>query len=210
VNKKMIFVAVLLLGTMSSMARADQVSYSTKWDLSIAPTSQNFLNTMNLAFVGAGLDSLFPITVDAPAMPSPGVSSSLGYFLVTGALGTDFFDELPFDLVIKQYAPSATPNSGVFSSTLQGKISRNKSDLWITFADPSVRIGNVIYTLEKQDYFINANAWPCAGKTEIDADIQVTPEPGSLLLFGSGLALLAVLLRRRVLSGKLISGTAAI
>jgi len=68
----------------------------------------------------------------------------------------------------------------------------------------------VIYTLEKQDYFINANAWPCAGKTEIDADIQVTPEPGSLLLFGSGLAVLAVLLRRRALSGRVISGIPAL
>jgi len=209
VNKKMIFIALLLLGTMSSMARADQVSYSTKWDLSIAPTSQNFLNTMNLAFVGAGLGSLLPITVDAPAIPSPGISSSLGYFSVTGALGTDFFNDVPFDLVITQYVPSATPDSGVFSSTLQGRIRRNNSDLWITFADPSVRIGNVIYTLENQNYLINANDWPRAGKTEIDANIQVTPEPGSLLLFGSGLALLAILIRRRMLPGRVIPGTPA-
>jgi hypothetical protein len=196
VKKTGLFLALLLFATTAFVARADTVSYSTNWDPSIDPTTQSFFNTTTLAFQGTTQ------TVNAPT-----TSSLLGYFSVTSLWGgTETFRDVPFDLVVTQAIPAADPNSGSFSSTLSGKLSWDYSTLGISFDNPSIQIGNVVYTLAQQNYQINPNDNWSAGQTEIDAAISMAaPEPTTLLLFGSGLAFLAFVLRRRVLSGNVPS-----
>jgi hypothetical protein len=138
---------------MGLMARADTVKYSTSWDFAIGPSSQTYskgilhLNNMNLAFRGKGLGALLPATGNTPS------ELSLGSFVVTGSLGSDIFASVPFDLEITQYAP--TSGTAEFMSELTGTISRDASSLVVAFDEPSVQIGNIIYTLEDQVISIN-------------------------------------------------------
>lgn len=192
--KRLILIALLIIGTAVSVARADPVLYSTSSD-SIDPTSQTYTwffgnsNTMQLTFLGKALS-----LVNTPSY------ASLGEFLITGLRGSDTFTSVPFDLTITQWLPPADDNSATFSSTIDGTISVGQSSATVLFDEPFVRIGDVVYTLTQQTYTLNADGL-LPGKTTIEAEITTTPEPGSLLLLGTGIIILAFAFRRAQHSG---------
>ena len=127
-------------------------------------------------------------------------NASLGSFVITGSLGSDTFTNVPFTLDIFQWIPSV--GTGDLSASITGKIKMDSSTAWVTFDESSIQIGSVIYTLTGYtlvgglpSYTLNADSDDGVdpGTTSINAEITETPEPGSLLLLGSGLLSLAML-----------------
>jgi hypothetical protein len=197
-RKPIVLIILLLIGTMASVARADTVEFSTSWNLDIQG-QESKLSNMNLAFSGVGLGSLLPVSVDTPTY------ASLGSFLITGVLGSDTFVNVPFDLVINQYVPST--GTAQFSSVIDGTIKLGQSSAEVVFLEPFVMIGDVVYTLTDQTYTLNADSlWnPFSGVTTVQAAITMTPEPGNLLLLGTGFLVLAFVFRRARRSGMLLN-----
>lgn len=186
--KRLIMTALLLIGTMSCVVRADTVEFSTNWNLDIQG-QESQLSNMNLAFTGVGLGSLLPVSVDTPTY------ASLGSFVITGLFGSSTFVDVPFNLIITQYVPSE--GSAQFTSLINGDIKLNKSTAEVAFNEPFVQIGSVIYTLTDQTYSLSADSLLGfrPGVTTVQAEITMTPEPGSLLLLGTGLLILAFVFR---------------
>ncbi|KAA6458332.1 PEP-CTERM sorting domain-containing protein [Acidobacteria bacterium AB60] len=187
-RKRVILAGLLLIGVMGSFARADTVVFSTNSG-SVNPTSQTtswlFGNNMQLTFVGKLLSS-----VDTPSV------ASLGEFVITGFAGSDTFTNVPFNLTITQWLPQAGDNNATFNSILNGTISLGASSATVSFLEPSVTIGNVVYTLTQQAYTLRPDGLLSTGTTTIDADIAMAPEPGSLFLLGTGLLILVFVCRR--------------
>jgi hypothetical protein len=182
---------LLLIGSLGTIAKADTVVYSTGTDLTIAPTTDtSFFLSTNLAFVGIAN------SVDEPT------NASLGSFVITGPLanGKSTFTDVNFTLDIFQLIPSI--GTGDLLGSISGVIKEDSSTASVTFDETSIQIGSVIYTLTGYtlvgglpSYTLNAdsNDGVDPGTTSINAEITETPEPGSLLLLGSGLLSLAML-----------------
>ena len=185
--RRILIAVLLVIGTIVSVARADTVKYSTSFALG-NPTDQTWLNNMALTFNGVTNN-----VVDTPAQ------ASLGRFKITGWVGTDYFVNVPFDLTITQYLPLTADNTGTFTSFINGTISFNQSSATVAFQDPFISIGNVIYSLTQERYTLNADGGffgSDPGYTDIQAQIvATTPEPSGLLLFGTGLLILAGVIR---------------
>jgi hypothetical protein len=190
--------AIATVLAIAPAAMADTVKYSTTVNNgTVDPTSQTyflwFFNNMQLNFTGVSN------TVNEPTY------ASLGNFSITGSLGSDTFNAVPFSLDINQTIPSN--GTGDLLSSINGTISDDQSSASITFDETSVQIGSVIYTLTGYTlngeglptYTINAN-----NPTSINAHITETPEPSSLLLLGSGLLSLALVVFWKAKANRLV------
>ncbi len=186
--RKRISTALLLIGMVVCVARADTVQFSTSSD-PIDPSRQTYLwawNNMQLTFVGQT-----NTTVNTPSI------ASLGEFIITGYAGTDTFSSVPFDLTITQWVPAVAANTAAFTSIIDGRISLGASSATVTFLEPFVTIGDVVYTLTQQTYTLDANGLSGPGETPIQAQIAVNPEPGTWVLMGTGLLILAFVVFKR-------------
>jgi len=132
-----------------------------------------------------------------------GSNAQLGTFTIThtGSGSLSVFSGDTFDLTITQSAPPATPNSGTTVGTLHGQITVSGSTLKITFSPTSLSFGTPVDYVYSIFSPLSINA-QTTGPTTIQGEIDVinapgVPEPSSMLLFGSGLAGFAGILRRR-------------
>jgi hypothetical protein len=113
-----------------------------------------------------------------------------------------------FTLTITQTAPVASPNSGKLTGQFAGTIIASSSQTIIEFSNPSLVIGNVIYTLmgdAKEGSTtcpVNDACWgintPGIKTIGMETGVtRVTPEPTFMTLTGLGFAALAFVAYRR-------------
>jgi len=104
-------------------------------------------------------------------------------------------DGASFTLSITQTAPPPTA-SGSLTGAFSGKISTSKTTTFITFADTSLVLNNITYTLDSSTWSIpNSGLGGTIGMVTETA--TVTPEPTFMMLTGLGFAGLAFVAYRR-------------
>jgi hypothetical protein len=101
-----------------------------------------------------------------------------------------------FELIITQTGPGGTLSGdllGTFSGTVGNKSQTNGAT--VTFADTTLKLGNVIYALDAPSFNIGNPGIGTVGANQITA--TVTPEPTFMALTGLGFAGLAFAAYRR-------------
>jgi len=193
--------SVLLLGgllTTVAPVLASTVTYTT---------TGVFSASGGATYNGTGASSVVfsPGSANVTA-PSAG---NLGMFTSTVPTGTSITGSGNFTLTINQTSPNAGSNN-FGSDTFSGKLSKSilpftTGDLVITFANTSVNIGGVTYTLEglggagfASNQLVIGN-----GVTTIQAD-ETTPEPTFYSVLGVGLIAILVLKRKQGKSTSII------
>jgi hypothetical protein len=88
-----------------------------------------------------------------------------------------------FTIHITETAPSA--GSGVFNGALSGNFAVGSGTAEISFSQPSIVIGGVMYTLNTQTYIVPTNgASEYNNPVLVDVTAVTTPEPGFLAVTG--------------------------
>ena len=170
-------------GSWVAPAEAITVSFSTTGCFGTLCTPSVTNGGATLSFTGSGG------TVTEPT------NTTGGEFSTAGTVSAGTFAGVPFTLTISQTVPGV--GAGDIEGTLSGKVTTTSSGASIVFADPSVTILGVKYTVIGGVVPINAPSVN-AGLSTLNLAINAVPEPAVLSMTLFGLAGVAVARRRRL------------
>ena len=186
-----------LLTLASVEARADAVTFSTTGKFACGGCNGDGTTAMQigtrsnlLILVFSGVENA---TVETGA--SGFTFASFGEIKVThsGAGSTTFPEKIQLTITVTQTGPSR--GSKEFVGVLTGTITGNSSTGELTFTPTSFSIGAIKYDIDATFKLVPDDT--NGGKTSIQGKITATPEPATMILFGTSLLGVAGALRFR-------------
>ena len=121
-------------------------------------------------------------------MATPPTNVAYGQFQTSGSGSMGTFNNVPFTLTVTQNSPAG--GQGQFLGTISGTISGSTQGITsITFNNQQTTTqgGQVIWTISNRTYNLNPPGIG-NGVTTIQGQVNVVPEPSTVLLLGSGIA----------------------
>lgn len=191
--KKFLAIGALAIPMMATPI----VSYTTTGSFTPGSTSVLTAGGGTVTYLGGG--GSVDLGSANPSNATFGTFTTAGFPTLTSLAGATF------TLTINQTTP--TPDSGTLLGTLSGTIKVNSSNAFVNFSPASITLAdNVTYTILQ-----SANGVPLVppstdstgtvspGSTTIQGQISspTVPEPGTVGLFGLGLAAVGLIGRRR-------------
>jgi len=186
---------------MSGLASADIVTYSTSGTFSCAAVANCTGGGTNSITISTGGNTLTLTYNGTSGLVNANPSSNAGLGTITASVtGTGGTVNTPgplgFDLQISQSTP--TSGTGDLLANLSGSVSINSSNGIITFLN-STNIGGVTWAAFPNQQLVipPSTGAPGSGTTSLQGTASV-PEPGSMVLLGTGLLSAGSLLRRKI------------